>query len=236
MGLRPKERATPRRARRASGVVACRWARRADHICAQRGRSTSCGLPRAGYCGGCSSTSSSRTRRRPTSSSSMRSRLIRALPIARRPIASAPSAAAPTASAPTALEPITRVPMALAPTAMAGWRATSGALKGGIALLEERQRAFLEVARAREAVLQLGLEGELAVEVGIQHLVERPLRARVGASGARGEARDQGVGLVEQPVVRVDEVHESPVERALGLDPLAQQGHLERPCLADGGR
>src|SRR5919107_672283 len=121
------------------------------------------------------------------------------------------------------------------PDRLGRWVAHSGTLEGRVALLEERKRALLEVTRAREAVLKLGLEGELAVEVRIEHPVQRALRPRIRAGGAGSEAPDQRACLVEQAIVRVDEVHEPPFERALSLDPLTQQSHLERPRLADGG-
>src|SRR3954452_20938161 len=51
------------------------------------------------------------------------------------------------------------------------------------ALLHEGPDALHEVARAGQAVLELGLEGQLLLEVRVQHLVEGLLGARVRARG-----------------------------------------------------
>src|SRR3712207_1735320 len=62
--------------------------------------------------------------------------------------------------------------------------ASSGALEDGLPLLHEGLYALLEVLGPGERVLQLGLEVELAVEVRVEHAVERLLGAGVGARGA----------------------------------------------------
>src|SRR6186997_1022030 len=73
-----------------------------------------------------------------------------------------------------------------------------------LALLDERAHALLEVFRTRQGVLKLGLEVELARHVGVEHLVQRLLRARVGAGGPGGELLHERVGLVHQAVVAVN--------------------------------
>ena len=121
-GRRPGGRAAPRPGGEQSGVVACRWARRADHICARRGRSTSCRPSQVGW-------SPLRFHLELAHPQAVDLELLdaqlpdhRALrsPAARSRPRRAPRA--PTASAPIAFAPIARAPMALAPTAMAGWR------------------------------------------------------------------------------------------------------------------
>src|SRR4051812_39922690 len=103
--------------------------------------------------------------------------------MARRPIATAPRAVAPTARAPTAAAPV-EVTGRASGLKSATLRATSGSLEGGVALLHEGRHALEEVLGPGQSVLELGLEVELAVEIRIDHAVERFLGARVGAGGA----------------------------------------------------
>src|ERR687895_2326307 len=85
----------------------------------------------------------------------------------------------------------------------------------GVALLEECGHTLLEVARARQGVLQLGLEVELAVEVRVEHSVEGPPRGCVRAGGSLRETLDQLVCALEKLVVRKHSIHQPPVEREL---------------------
>src|SRR4051795_263702 len=94
------------------------------------------------------------------------------------------------------------------------------------ALLHEGPYALHEVGRTRQLVLELGLQVELLVHVRVDRLVQRLLGRRVGARGPGGEALDHCLGRGQQLVVGVDGVDEAPVERLLGVDPLAQQRHL----------
>src|SRR5215208_4941858 len=60
-----------------------------------------------------------------------------------------------------------------------GTQRGSDPLERGVPLLHEGGHALLEVLRPGQGVLELGLEVELAVEVRVQHPVERLLGARV---------------------------------------------------------
>src|SRR5919204_3018207 len=88
-------------------------------------------------------------------------------------------------------------------------------------LLHERAHALDEVVRSRQPVLQVCLEVELLVHVRVEHVVERLLRAGVGAGWAGGHLLGERVRLVHQAVVGVEEVHEAPVERLLRRHALA---------------
>ena len=95
----------------------------------------------------------------------------------------------PTASAPSAFAPIASAPMARAPV-RARAAGASCALERRRALLDERERALLEVAACARGRAGARPRGELAVQVGVEHLVERPLRAGVrAASGPPRAAR-----------------------------------------------
>ena len=183
--------------------------------------------------------SSSRTRRRPTSSSSMRSCLITALPDRERG-RSRPRRARrrPRRARRAPSAPITPGADGLRADVRAGrrWRAPSLRRPGTPARASRRTRArppgSRACARARAGARPRGRAGRRGRG---RASVERPLRARVRARRARRRAarRARSASSI-RPVVGVHVVHEPPVERRCGRHALAQQRHLERARLAHG--
>src|SRR5256885_332200 len=102
-------------------------------------------------------------------------------------------------------------------------RRVSGPGERRLPLLHEGADALEEVVGPRQLVLDLSLQVELPVEVRIDHPVERALGTGVGARRALGQPARERARLVEQPVVRVDPVHEAPFERLPRGDALAEQ-------------
>src|SRR3954468_24733655 len=108
-----------------------------------------------------------------------------------------------------------------------------GPSEGRVALLDEGADAFTDVICAEKLMLDLGLQLELRVQVPVDHPVQRALRARVGLRRPGAQPLSELERLLRQRV-RVDHaVDQPPVERLLGRDPLAEEGHLERARLAD---
>ena len=62
-------------------------------------------------------------------------------------------------------------------------------------------------------------------------LTPRTYASRVQEAG--GKPLHQPLGLGQQVVVGMDGVHEPPVERLGGWNPLSEERHLERPRLSD---
>src|SRR5438270_13488821 len=99
-------------------------------------------------------------------------------------------------------------------------------------LLDERPHALEEVPRAAKGVLKFGLHFQLGVEIPVDELVQSELRAGIGPGGPRREPPHQILRVAQQPLIRMNPVDETPIERLLGGDPLAEERHLERPRLA----
>ena len=108
-------------------------------------------------------------------------------------------------------------------------------VKRGVALLDERGDALHEVLRPRERVLEVGLQVELPVHVGVEHLVERPLRCRrrsgSGRRPAAPRARPASAISPSSGWTSLTRPHSSACWRG---HPLAEQRHLEGARLAHG--
>ena len=114
---------------------------------------------------------------------------------------------------------------------MADGRGDRDPSKGRLTLLHERRHALLEVTRARERVLQFGLQIELSLEVRVEHPVERPLGVRVRARRAPASLRPASRPASSSSRSSGGRSSRGP-SRASRRDALAEQGHLEGACLA----
>src|SRR5580692_9592669 len=108
--------------------------------------------------------------------------------------------------------------------------------EGGLSLLKEGGDALVEVPRAAELALDLGLELEVLGHPGVEPVVELALGARVGPGGAVAEPLEQVVGPGGELVVRPARVDQADVDRLGRGDGIAEQRHLGRPGEADAGR
>src|SRR5215207_7199105 len=109
-----------------------------------------------------------------------------------------------------------------------GERRGSAALERRGTLLQEGCHTLREVVRQRLFLLDRGLELELLLEPVVRPRVELPLRPCVRQRRAHCEPLGERVGGSGQPVVGVDGVDETPLERSGGVDALAEHRHLAR--------
>src|SRR4051812_35717030 len=74
----------------------------------------------------------------------------------------------------------------------------SGTLEARIALLDEGRDALREVVAADQLVLDLGLQVQLRLQIGVEHLVQGALGARVRARRALRQLARQLLGLLRE--------------------------------------